>query len=135
MTSTKKSQLIKTVSMIPAIFLIVLCFLFGAVSLGEGYNVFNPYADTEFAKDYTPEKFKQISVGMTRNEVRNIIGDPMSSWSDTTKNMFMDTYTRDGYLLRKGGFSLVSDQAWYGSSVEYNKDSIAVKVYAGWYYD
>jgi hypothetical protein len=129
------SHSIKAFSIIAGIFIIALSFLLGGVTLGESYNFINPYADTEFAKDYSPEKFKNIRPGMHLQEVISITGEPLSSDFDTTRGLLYHSYTRDGYLLRKNSFSLCKDLAWYGSSVEYNKDSIAVIVYSGWYYD
>ncbi len=109
----------------------------GAVTLGEGYNMFNPYADTEFAKDYSPEKFSLVKAGMTITEIKKITGDPLNSSYDTLRTLIHHSYTRDGYLMRRTDthFKFAGDLAWYGSSVEYNTDSIAVKVFAGWYYD
>jgi len=138
MTNTNKlPEALRIAVIVPGIFLVVLSFMFGAVSLSEGYNVFDPYADTEFAKDYTPEKFKLVKEGMTMRDVITVSGEPMNISYDTIRGLIVHTYTRDGYLRRIAdkNFSLCGDLAWYGSSVEYNKDSIAVHVYARWYYD
>lgn len=138
MTNTNKlSRALRIGVIVPMIFLVVLCFLFGAVSLSEGYNVFDPYADTEFAQDYTPEKFKLVKEGMHMHDVNAITGKPMNISYDTTRALLIHTYTSDGFLRKRTDkkFSLCGDLAWYGSSVEYNKDSIVVHVYAGWYYD
>lgn len=121
-----------------AVILIVsLFFFFGAFSLSEGYNILSPYADTEFAKDYSPEKFKQVKVEMNMKEIYKLSGEPMNIGYDTTRAIIIHTYTQDGYLRRNPArrFSLCGDLAWHGSSVEYNSDSIAVNVYSGWYYD
>lgn len=131
------TQLIKLGSAIGVILIVSLSFFTGAFTLSEGYNIFNPYADTEFAKDFTPDKFKQIKSEMKMKEVLTITGEPMNISYDTTRALIVHTYTRDGYLRRNPArsFSLCGDLAWYGSSVEYNSDSIAVNVYSGWYYD
>ncbi len=138
MTNTNKlHEALKIASIIPGIFFIVLTFFFGGITLGDGYNVFNPYADTEFAKNYSPEKFKSVKEGMKMNEIIKMTGEPLNVSYDTTRALLIHTYTRDGWIRRghHSTLSLSRDQAWYGSSVEYSKDSIAVKVYAGWYYD
>jgi hypothetical protein len=74
---------------------------------------------------------------MKMNEVIKITGVPLNSSYDTARGLIYHSYTRDGWLTRKPGtsLSLCRDLAWYGSSVEYNTDSIAVKVFQGWYYD
>lgn len=131
---------LKSISLVFAIPIIYIAFLSGSVILGEGYNFFDPYADTEFAPDYTPEKFKTIKEGMSEKEIRKIVGEPLSKNTDTTgltEINFAYYYTSDGYLSKRHDkkFSLAGDLAWYGSSVEFNKDSIAIRIFAGWYYD
>lgn len=130
-------KFIKVLSLFFGTFIIILAFFFGGITLGEGYNIFNPYGDTRFAKDYSPEKFTRIKIGMSRTEVKKIMGEPLDSDYYDKENVTIDTYTRDGKLLNRSGFHipLSSDNAWYASSVYYNSDSIAVKVYSGWYYD
>ena len=89
------------------------------------------------AKNYSPEKFRQIKEGMHMSEVKMLIGEPLNKDYDTLNSLSGNYYTRDGYLMRRTDkkFSLLRDIAWFGSDVRYNKDSIAVKVYSGWYYD
>ncbi|NOS84133.1 MAG: hypothetical protein HOP31_03235 [Ignavibacteria bacterium] len=137
MKNQKLSFVFKSLSLIFGVFLLFLIFIMGGFILGEGYNMFNPYADTEFAKDYSPEKFKMVQAGMTMKEIKMITGEPLNSVYDTAKVMIYHSYTRDGYIRRNPdvNFALTGDLAWYGSSAEYDKDSIAVKVYAGWHYD
>lgn len=137
MNTPKLNIAFKALSLIFGTFLIVLSFLFGAFSLCEGFNMFNPYADTEFAKDYSPEKFKEVKEGMHLGKVISITGEPLNVSYDTAKAELIHTYTQDGYLRRKGGMKLsfCADFAWYGSTVRYNGDSVAVKVYSGWHYD
>lgn len=130
-------KLIKVLSLFFGTFIIILAFFFGGITLGEGYNIFNPYGDTQFANDYTPEKFTKIKIGMTRGEIKQIIGEPLRSHYYDKENVTIENYTSDGKLLGRTGFHLPlsADNAWFGSSVNYNSDSIAVKVYSGWYYD
>ena len=127
-------------SLILLSFILSLSFVSGMVILGEGYNFFDPYADTEFAPAYTPEKFKTVREGMSEKEILSILGEPISKYSDTTISKETGVsyyYTRDGYLRKRQDkkFSLVGDLAWFGSSVEFNKDSIAVHIFSVWYYD
>lgn len=131
------SLVLRSISLAAGIFLIVLNFTFGRFLLGEGYNIFDPYADTEMSKDYTPENFKLVKEGMRISDVKKLVGEPIGKNYDSLKSLTGHYYTRDGYLRRRTDkkFALISDLAWFGSTVEYNKDSIAVKVYSGWYYD
>lgn len=118
-------------------FLVTLLFIAGGFTLNEGYNMLNPYADTEFAANYSPEKFRNVKDGMKMSEVIKITGEPLNASYDTARGLLYHSYTRDGWIRRQPGFSLslCGDLAWYGSSVEYGPDSVAVKVYSGWYYD
>ncbi len=127
----------KSISLGLGSFLVTLLFLAGGFSLSEGYNMLNPYADTEFAKDYTPEKFIRVKEGMKMSEIEKITGEPLNSSYDTARGLIYHSFTRDGWIRRQPGFSLslCGDLAWYGSSVEYGRDSVALKVYSGWYYD
>ena len=99
--------------------------------------MFNPFADTEFSKDYSPEKFQTLKEGMTMQEINKIVGEPLNSSIDTTRSLIYHNYTRDGYLRRNPELhlALAGDLAWLGSSIEYSKDSIAKKIYFAWYYD
>lgn len=130
-------NILKFISVPAGIFLIVIVFFTGGFINGEGYNFVNPYADTEMALGYSPEKFKLVKEGMHMKEVKVLIGEPMNTDKDSLRVIYRHSYTRDGYLLRRDDkrLSLLRDIAWYGSTVEYNTDSIAVKVFSGWYYD
>ena len=131
------SQFLKIGSAVAVIINISLSFLTGAFTLSEGYNIFNPYADTEFAIDFTPDKFQQVKSGMNMKKIFKLSGKPMNINYDSTRALIVHSYTLDGYLRRNPdrSLSLCGDLAWYCSSVEYNIDSIAVNVYSGWHYD
>ncbi len=137
MNNPKLAEILKYISIFPGTLIIIMVFFFGSFTLSEGYNMFNPYADTEFAKDYSPEKFQTLKEGMTMKEIKNITGEPLNSSIDTAKGLVYHSYTRDGYLRRNPEvhFTLAGDLAWLGSSIEYGKDSIAKKIYFAWYYD
>lgn len=110
----------------------LLCYiwLFG----GEQYYRFDPYIDTQMADDYTPELFDDITVGMTKQEVENIIGLPLFIDS-TAINEQIFRYTNDGKLLGKEvPWYMANDYAWYGSSIHFKNDT-AINCDSGWYYD
>src|SRR5690554_7851840 len=79
----------------------VIVFMFGGVSLMEGYNIFDPYIDTEFAENYTPKKFDLITVNFTKEEVINTVGKPLFIFTDTVSNQTEFIYTNDGFLIQK----------------------------------
>lgn len=43
------------------------------------YNIDFPFPPTEYAPDYTLQAFRQIEVGMTRDEVYALVGRPLCS--------------------------------------------------------
>ncbi|MBF9140144.1 hypothetical protein [Hymenobacter properus] len=43
----------------------------------ESYNIFAPYIDTQFAQDYSPDKFEQVTIGMSEDNVRQLVGLPL----------------------------------------------------------
>lgn len=102
----------------------------------EGYNIFNPYIDTEFGKEYSPEKFDKISTKLTREDVIKTVGEPLFIHKDTLTNETEFTYTNDGYLKRKtNGSYHISDFAWYRSSVYFDSNGKIIKIDKGWSYD
>ncbi|GAA4370053.1 hypothetical protein GCM10023185_44270 [Hymenobacter saemangeumensis] len=130
----------KKAAVLVASVVLFLMFCLGVLLAGESYNPFDPYADTEFASDYTPEKFRAVKVGMTLGQVREIVGEPLFSFRDSTSGLLLSIeyhYTNDGYLRRRTdkSFVLVSDLAWYRSGVTFNADSIVCQVDSGWSYD
>jgi hypothetical protein len=130
-------KVLKALSLVTGSFIIVLMFFAGGFILGESYSMVDPFADTEMAPDYTPEKFKLVKEGMHMSEVIRLVGEPINKDYDTLQSLTGNYYTRDGYLMKRTDkrLSLLRDIAWFGSEVRYNKDSIAVKVYSRWYYD
>jgi outer membrane protein assembly factor BamE (lipoprotein component of BamABCDE complex) len=119
------------------LFLLYYTFMFGW--LGEGKHLINPYVDTHFAPDYSPEKFDKIKIGMTLYEVDSIIGEPFYShpdYDDSTKIRYY--YTSDGLLLskmRKQGKRYYYDCAWYRSIITFDTNNIVVEIDKGWSYD
>src|SRR5205085_7316666 len=106
-------------SVITGALIISFSFTFGQVLLGEGYNIFDPYADTEFAQNYTPGKFKNIKEGMSEKEVIAVLGEPISKYTDSTNSKESTVtyyYTGDGYLRKRPDkkFALTGDLAWFG---------------------
>ncbi|SEP92118.1 hypothetical protein SAMN05421824_0694 [Hyunsoonleella jejuensis] len=114
--------------------ILAFVFLFGGVSLMEGYNIFDPYIDTEFSENYTPEKFDLIQMDLSMEEVVELIGEPLRKW--TLKNEIQFLYTRDSFLSKRSNIKyLIRDFAWYRSSVYFDGKGQITKIEKGWSYD
>lgn len=61
-------------------------FELGMALAGESYNIFDPYIDTQFARDYSPDKFEQVIIGMREAKVRELIGAPLFETLDPYKS-------------------------------------------------
>jgi outer membrane protein assembly factor BamE (lipoprotein component of BamABCDE complex) len=110
----------------------VLCcvFVLGGASTIEAYNVLAPYADTEFAPEYTPEKFDKVKAGMRVAEVEALIGKPLY------QHVLTYDYTNDGYLRKRtDGKYQPGDLAWYKSVVYFDTHWVVVGVEKGWIED
>ena len=130
-----KIIVLKTVSIICIIFLLVITFSLGRVSLMEGKHIIDPYIDTEFAKNYSPEKFEKIKIGMTIDEACKIIGEPLYK-----EQGYIDTYyyTGDGKLLHLPKYNGQSgyDFAWYRSTLKVSiTTNKIIYIDKGWSYD
>jgi hypothetical protein len=131
------NPIFKILSIIGIGFLMYLSFVFGQIQLMEGKHIIYPYLDTKFANDYTPKKFDEIKIGMSLEEVKEIIGEPLyvgSGYKDS-RNLNLH-YTGDGKLLSKSkSTNKYSDLAWYCSSLEINEEKKVVSIEKGWAYD
>ena len=98
-----------------------------------------PYIDTEFAKDYSPEKFDKIKIGMTIDEAIKIIGEPLhkgQGYSDTLNTNYY--YTGDGKLLhskKDNGHIVYEDFAWYRSTLDVDSNNKIIGIDKGWSHD
>ena len=128
--------LYKTLSLALLFFTVYIVFMFGGFSLIEGYNIFEPYIDTEFAENYTPQKFDKITTNFTKEEVLKTVGQPLFINKDNLSNGIQYTYTNDGYLKRKSNKSYaISDFAWYRSYIYFDSTGKILKIDKGWSYD
>ncbi|MCK9482382.1 MAG: hypothetical protein M0R38_11635 [Bacteroidia bacterium] len=134
-----KLIVLKFLSTICIAFLVVITFVLGQVPLIEGKHLLNQYIDTEFAKDYSPEKFDKIKVGMTIDEAIEIIGEPLykgQGYKDTLNTNYY--YTGDGKLLnstKDNGQSGYEDFAWYRSTLEVDRNNKIIGIDKGWSHD
>ena len=131
--------ILKILSILGLSFLTVVLFVFGQIPLIEGKHLLNKYIDTEFAENYSPEKFEQIKIGMKLDQVIDLIGEPLytgNGYKDTLNRNYY--YTGDGKLLNKtkdNGQKGYDDFAWYRSTIEVNSENIVVNIDKGWSHD
>lgn len=113
-------------------FSVFMTFMIGAGLTIEGKNIFSPYIDTQFASQYSPEKYELVKIGQTVEEVENIIGQPLKKNIDSINRRVEYWYTMDGKLLqdKKEG-----DFAWYISIVTYDSKGKVILIDKSWAYD
>src|SRR5690606_16119985 len=101
------------------------------IPLIEGKHIINPYIDTNFSELYHPKKFDKIKIGMSKNEVTTIIGNPLSISGNTYY------FTDDGKAFSKRKFSESGyfDYAWYRSNVTFDSLGKVIYIDKGWSYD
>lgn len=120
-------KILKMFSVLGLSFLTVALFLIGQFPLIEGKYFLDKYIDTRFAKDYKPEKFEQVKVGMEIDDVFNLVGQPLYTYNFGSNTKYQ--YTGDGKLGNDGDF------AWYLSTVEVNFENIVVNIEKNWLYN
>ena len=115
-------------------------FATGARFLMEGYNILNPYVDTEFGENYTPQKFDLINVNHSKQYVLSTIGPPLYKYEKLHRkdSITIYSYTSDGYFSRsnkKHTSCLIEDYAWYRSKLMFNKEDKVIAINKGWSHD
>jgi hypothetical protein len=107
----------------------ILAILFALLmlsGLSEGYCYFYPSIDTRYADGYSETDFSRLTVGMTRQEVDQIMCPPLYTWTNTT-GLLQVYWTGDG----KAPFG---DFAWFGRGVEVS-NGVVIRVVNQIYYD
>jgi outer membrane protein assembly factor BamE (lipoprotein component of BamABCDE complex) len=134
-----KRTFFKILSVLLISILLILTFLMGKITLSEGKHLLDPYIDTYFAVDYTPEKFNLIKSGMTFDEVKMIIGAPLYKSPESNNSTKMNYYyTADGKLLGKAREQERQDYddcAWYRSTVTFDTNNVVIDIDKGWSFD
>ena len=134
-----KNITLKIISTICIAFLVAITFFIGQVPLIEGKHLLKPYIDTQFAKDYSPEKFDKIKIGMTIDEAIKIVGEPLYKEQGYYKTLNTSYhYTGDGKLLNSTkdiGQNGYDDFAWYRSILEVDEANKIIYIDKGWSHD
>jgi len=130
--------MLKILSVIGILGSLVFSLMLGQATLIEGKNIINPYIDTVFGENYTPNKFDQIKIGMKKQQVLDLIGNPLNTSINSHDSLVTNyNYTGDGKLLVLNGINngKYGDFAWYRSIIGFDKNNIVVYLNKGWSYD
>lgn len=122
-------NILKALSALGLLGILSFSLQLGRAPLMEGKHMVEPYIDTYFAENYSPEKFDQIELGMTKEEVIEIIGAPL--W---TGSGYFDSLTTNYHYTGDGKLSN-DDFAWYRSTVGFDTTERVVYLDKGWSYD
>ncbi len=105
--------------------LVVLVLLLGLklyFSL-EMHFPFYPYIDIIFTKDFSWEKFNKVEIGMPKEQVKNILGEPLDehNYGSNDPNYICGRYSTDGKLWPYADFSYYLVQTCFKDGVVESK--------------
>jgi hypothetical protein len=117
----------------------ILAILLGLLmlsGLSEGYCYFYPSIDTHYAEGYSEKDFSRLSVGMTWEEVNQIMCPPFNTWTNATG--LVPVLTNETGLVRVywtgDGKAPFGDFAWLGRGIELS-NGVVTRVVKQIYYD
>lgn len=89
----------------------------------EGYFPLFPYIDTQFSDGYSFQNWNRVHIGMTTEDVRQILGLPLNS------GPALDwIYTRDGKCVW-------GDFAWEYRYINFSEAGVVTGKVVRWFYD
>ncbi len=105
---------------------LVLLFLILGLKLyssSEMHFPFNPYIDTIFAKNFSWDKFNKVEIGMTQEQVRTILGEPLDKTNHDRNNPSYNCwkYSTDGKLWPYADFSYYLTQICFKEGIVESK--------------
>jgi hypothetical protein len=107
------------------IFLGVLILLIGLrlYSSSEIHFPLSPYIDTVFADNFSWEKFDKVKEGMTQEQVKSILGEPLdrSNYGINNPDGICWRYSKDGKLSPFADFSYYLVQVCFKDQVVESK--------------
>lgn len=106
------------------IIFIVIILLLAIIlySHSEAHFPFYPYINTTFSKNFTWNKFNKVTPGMKKENVLNILGNPLRKFNSGVKDPIECwEYSSDGKL------QLLVDFSWYSVKVCYTNDIVSSK--------
>lgn len=95
----------------------------------EQYFFVWPSIDTRYSKDYNEEKFNQITVGMSIDDVEELIGQPLRIYHHGWNNSNEMTYSYSSDNRFK-----FADFAWLGREIVFKDDKV-IEIRKEIYYD
>lgn len=117
--------------------LILLIKFFNYIQLyGEMHYDKDPYIDTIFAENFSPDKFGKVDKAMTKDQIIELLGEPITHDAFGIRNLddinqivmpydprYQDCwrYSTDGKLGEKG------DTSWYSFIVCFKDDKVSEK--------
>lgn len=116
------------------LYIIWSVLLLGLFGVGESYYFLDPYIDTRFAPDYTPEKFDTIEIGMHISDVRTLIGEPLSKYVNDETKIVIYYYTGDGTTYSEKYKGYGNFFAWYRSIITLDSSGCVISLDKGWSY-
>ena len=90
----------------------------------ESYCFAFPSIDTRYADGFSEKAFAQVRVGMTMEEVVNLLGTPLGGPSAQANAQW--NFTEDGKCPW-------TDWAWLGRTIVFRDDRVAEKIARVWY--
>lgn len=103
----------------------VVVLSFGYLLLPENYCFFYPSIDTRYAANFSEQRFAEVRVGMTQEEVITLLGEPFGGLAANSSTRW--AYTQDGKCTWK-------DWAWLGREIVFVRGRVTEKI-ARVYYD
>ena len=108
--------------------LLAVCTFLTLVPIGgKGDCVWNPLEDTRHTDSFTPEGIPSLSLGQTQEDVRALLGEPLSIGKDKAGGITL-YYTGDAA-------SFLADFAWYELNLYFSADGQLNKITSRWMND
>lgn len=108
--------------------LLAVCTFLTLVSIGgAGDCAWNPLEDTRHTASFKPEGIPSLSLGQTQEDVRAILGEPLSIGTDKAGGITL-YYTGDAA-------SFLADFAWYELNLHFGADGQLNKITSRWMND
>lgn len=82
----------------------------------NAYCLFAPAIDTQFARDFSEEKFEQVQPGMSQAELKRLLGEPLDKGVDHTGAIV--------WWYSRGGKCDWGDFAWLGRAVRIKSGAV-----------
>jgi hypothetical protein len=126
------SRMLRAITIVTGLLTLAVAYL----GLGgcESYCVLWPSIDTVYAPGFTNAAFERVKVGMSKEEVRNLIGRPLDTHPYSSRHPAYHERGDEVWNYTRDGACTWSDWAWLSREVIFRNGRVVQKVY--WtYYD